>query len=163
MILEKNNFQTAQEWTTSYIELIASYVHPKIANHLRSHLLRAMMALDHRTLIGPGKKFRPNFLRSTSLLYKILPTNLGACKPTFYIICDPPQEFDAKGESTRTTRLHDTLSVPQITDMRILNWKNKDGHTCLCFGKFSTLDLLFFCSVPYVTVSVRIIARLACN
>ena len=30
----------------------------------------------------------------------------------FRIICDPPQEFDAKGESTRTTRLHDTLSVP---------------------------------------------------
>ena len=27
-------------------------------------------------------------------------------------ICDPPQEFDAKGESTRTTRLHNTLSVP---------------------------------------------------
>ena len=44
------------------------------------------MALDHRRLIGPGKKFRPNFLRSTSLFYKILPTNLGACKPTFYII-----------------------------------------------------------------------------
>ena len=41
--------------------------------------------------------------------------------------------------------------------------KKKDGHTCLCFGKFNTLDLLFFCSVPYVTVSVRIIARLACN
>ena len=78
-------------------------------------------------------------------------------------ICDPPQEFDAKGESTRTTRLHNTLCVPQITDMRILNWKNKDGHNCLCFGKFNTLDLLFFCSVPYVTVSVRIIARLACN
>ena len=29
-----------------------------------------------------------------------------------FYICDPPQEFDAKGESTRTTRLHDTLSVP---------------------------------------------------
>ena len=26
--------------------------------------------------------------------------------------CDPPKEFDAKGESTLTTRLHDTLSVP---------------------------------------------------
>ena len=26
--------------------------------------------------------------------------------------CDPPQEFDAKGESTLTTRLHDTLNVP---------------------------------------------------
>ena len=43
-------------------------------------------ALYHRTLIRPRKKIRPNFLRSTSLLYKILPTNLGACKPTFYII-----------------------------------------------------------------------------
>ena len=45
------------------------------------------MALDHRRLIRPGKKkFRPNFLRSTSLFHKILPTNLGACKPTFYNI-----------------------------------------------------------------------------
>ena len=83
--LEKTNLQTAQEWTKSYIELIASYVHPKTGNHLRSHL-RAIMALDHRRLIRPGKKIRPNFLRSTSLLYKILPTNLGACKPTFYTI-----------------------------------------------------------------------------
>ena len=28
------------------------------------------------------------------------------------IKCDPPQEFDAKGESTLTSRLHDMLSVP---------------------------------------------------
>ena len=69
----------------TYIELIASYVHPKTGNHLRSHL-RAIMALDHCRLIRPGKKIRPNFLRSTSLLCKILPTNLGACKPTFYTI-----------------------------------------------------------------------------
>ena len=55
MILEKNNLQTAQEWTKSYIELIASCVHPKNGNHLRSHL-RATMALDHRRLIRPGKK-----------------------------------------------------------------------------------------------------------
>ena len=55
MILEKNNLQTAQEWTKSYIELIASYVHPKNSNNLRSHL-RAIMALDHRRLIRPGKK-----------------------------------------------------------------------------------------------------------
>ena len=82
-ILEKNSLQTAQEWTKSFIELIASYVHLKTGNHLRSHL-RAIMALDHRRLIRPGKKIRPNFLRSTSLLYKILPTSLGTCKPTFY-------------------------------------------------------------------------------
>ena len=83
MILEKNNLQTAQEWTKSYIELIASYVHPKTGNHLRSHL-RAIMALDHRRLIRPGKIIRPIFLRSTSC--KILSTNQGACKPTFYTI-----------------------------------------------------------------------------
>ena len=83
MILEKNNLQTAQEWTKSYIELIASYVHLKTGNHLRSHL-KAMMALDHCSLIRSGKQIRPNFLRSTSLVYKILPTNLGACKQTLY-------------------------------------------------------------------------------
>ena len=89
MILEKNNLQTAQEWTKSlYIELIASYVHPKNSNHLRSHL-RVIMALDHRRLIRPGKKIRPNFLRSTSLLYKILSTNLGACKSTFCTVYKP--------------------------------------------------------------------------
>ena len=31
-----------------------------------------------------AKKNRPNFLRSTSLLYKILPTNLVVCKAAFY-------------------------------------------------------------------------------
>ena len=36
-----------------------------------------MMALDNCRLIRPGKKIRLGFLRSTSLLYKILPTNLG--------------------------------------------------------------------------------------
>ena len=49
MILEKNNLPTVQEWTKSYIELIALYVHPKNSNHLRSHL-RAIMALDHSRL-----------------------------------------------------------------------------------------------------------------
>ena len=49
MILEKNNLRTVQEWTKSYIELIALYVHPKITNHLRSHLI-AIMALDHSRL-----------------------------------------------------------------------------------------------------------------
>ena len=88
MILEENNLQTAQEWTKSYIELIALYVHPKNSNHLRSHL-RATMALDHSRL-GLENKFLENksgriFLRSTSLLYKICGlTNLGACKITYY-------------------------------------------------------------------------------
>ena len=31
--------------------------------------------------------------------------------------CVPPQNFDAKGESTLTTRLHDSLSAPQFTDV----------------------------------------------
>ena len=58
MILEKNNLQTAQKWTKSYIELITSYVHPKNSNHLRSHL-RAIMALDHSRL-GLENKFLEN-------------------------------------------------------------------------------------------------------
>ena len=46
------------------------------------------MALDHSRL-GLENKFLENksgriFLRSTGLLYKFLPTNLGVCKPTFY-------------------------------------------------------------------------------
>ena len=58
MILEKNNLPTVQEWTKSYIELIALYVHPKNSNHLRSHL-RAIMALDHSRL-GLENKFLEN-------------------------------------------------------------------------------------------------------
>ena len=46
------------------------------------------MAPDHSRL-GLENKFLENkagrtFLRSTRLLDKIFPTNLGACKPTFY-------------------------------------------------------------------------------
>ena len=64
--------------------MIALYVHPKNSNHLRSHL-RAR-ALDHSRL-GLENKFLENKsgrIRSTSLLYKILPTSLGTCNPTFY-------------------------------------------------------------------------------
>ena len=48
----------------------------------------AIMALDHsrygleKQILG--KQIRLKFLCSTSLLYKILPTSLGTCKPTFY-------------------------------------------------------------------------------
>ena len=48
--------------------------------------IKSQMAFDHRRLVRPGKKIRQNFFRSTSLLYKILPTSLGTCKWTFYII-----------------------------------------------------------------------------
>ena len=54
-------------------------VHPQNSNHLRSHS-RAITAPGHSRLgLGnefSGKQIRPNFLCSTSLLYKILPTNL---------------------------------------------------------------------------------------
>ena len=64
-------------------------MHPKNSNDFWSHL-RDIMALDHSSL-GLGSKFLENksgriFLRLTSLLYKNVPTNLGACKPTFYIL-----------------------------------------------------------------------------
>ena len=45
-------------------------------------------------------------------LLKIKRRDLFFSETAFLVICDPPQEFDAKGESTLTTRLHDMLSVP---------------------------------------------------
>ena len=55
------------------------------------------MTLDHGRLGLEneflGKKIRLNFLRSTSLLNKILPTTLGACKPTFHTFYASPTCF----------------------------------------------------------------------
>ena len=74
------------------------HVHPKTGNHLRSHL-RAIMALDHRRLIRPGKKIRPNFLRSTSLLCKILPSESGCVQTNLlyhlYITSEVKQYYEA--------------------------------------------------------------------
>ena len=87
MIWEKNNLLTVQKCTKSYIELMAVDVHPKNGNHLPSHLT-AIIALDHSRLDLENKFLESKsgriFFRLTSLLYKILLTNLRACKPTFY-------------------------------------------------------------------------------
>ena len=83
--LTAGSYIRGSPWVNQILHRVDSLIcTSKTGNHLRSHL-RAITALDHRKLIKPGKKIRPNFfLRSTSLLYKMLPTNLGACKPTFY-------------------------------------------------------------------------------
>ncbi|CAH3189327.1 unnamed protein product [Porites evermanni] len=85
--------------TILLIFMVPSSIHP---SHIKNAILRraffrlrqlysylictpkkqhTIMILDHSTL---RKQIRPNFLRSISLLYKILPTSLGTCKPTFY-------------------------------------------------------------------------------
>ena len=82
MTLEKKKLQTVQEWTKSYIELIASCTH-KNSNHLRSHL-RDIMALGYGSL-GLENKFLENKSGRIFCVWQVyLPTNLGACKPTFY-------------------------------------------------------------------------------
>ena len=86
--------------------MIALYVHPKNSNYLRSHL-RAR-ALDHSRL-GLENKFLESksgriFLRSTSLLYEILPTSLGTCYPTLnflYITSEVKQYHEALSLSYR--------------------------------------------------------------
>ena len=53
----------------------------KIANifdHIQDH---SRLGLENKFLENKSGRI---FLRSTSLLYKILPTSLGTCKPTFY-------------------------------------------------------------------------------
>ena len=85
-------FEGKAKWfwsKTSYIELIALYVHQKNSNHLRSHS-RAIMALDHSKL-GLESKFlkkksgRIFCFRQVYLIYKILPTNLGCLIQSFIL------------------------------------------------------------------------------
>ena len=59
-------------------ELIALYGHTKNTNHLQSHL-RDIMVLDYSRLGLENKSGRIIGIRQV-----YLPTNLGACKPTFY-------------------------------------------------------------------------------
>ena len=86
MILEENNLQTVHLRVKLILHRVDSLTctPKKYSNHLRSHL---------------RKQIRRNFLRSISLLYKILPTSLGTCKPTFfyflYITADVKQYHEA--------------------------------------------------------------------
>ena len=71
---------------TSYIELIALYVHPKNSKHLRSH-----SRSQYICRLGLENKFSENksgpifcVRKVYNLFYKILLTSLGTCKPTFY-------------------------------------------------------------------------------
>ena len=71
---------------TSYIELIALYVHPKNSNHLRSHS-RAIMALHHSRFKG-WKTKQAEFFALDKFTLQNLSTNLGVCKPTcLYFLC----------------------------------------------------------------------------
>ena len=49
-----------------------------ISDHIQDH---SRLGLDNKFLENKSRRI---FLRSTGLLYKFLPTNLGVCKPTFY-------------------------------------------------------------------------------
>ena len=82
-LIEKNNLQAVQEWTKSYFELISLYTHTKNSNHLRSHL-RDIMALGYGRLGLENKFFENKSGRIFCVWQVYLPTNLGACKPTFY-------------------------------------------------------------------------------
>ena len=50
-----------------------------IFDHIRDH---SRLGLENKSLENKSGRI---FLRSTGVLYKFLPTNLGVCKPTFYI------------------------------------------------------------------------------
>ena len=89
------------------------------------------MALDHRRLIRPGKKkFRPNFLRSTSLFYKILPTNLGAVLTNLlyhlYITSEVKQYYEALFLSYRPRTTE--CSISQLCDTNCYSGRSK--HAC---------------------------------
>ena len=61
----------------------------KIANifdHIQDH---SRLDLENKFLENKSRRI---FLRSTGLLYKFLPTNLGVFKPTFYKFYNYPLE-----------------------------------------------------------------------
>ena len=67
----------------------------------------AIMALDHSRLGLENKILESKsgriFFRLTRLLYKIVQTNLGACKPTFgflYITSEVKQYYETPGDET---------------------------------------------------------------
>ena len=59
----------------------------KIANIFDDIQGHSRLGLENKFL---ENKSRQLFLRSTGLLYKFLPTNLGVFKPTFYNFYTPP-------------------------------------------------------------------------
>ena len=88
MIWEKNNLLTVQECTKPYIELTAFICTPK-KQQSSSITFDDVHNGSWSQYIRPGKQIlgkqiRQNFFRLTSLLCKILLTNLRACEPTFY-------------------------------------------------------------------------------
>ena len=103
---------------------------PKTGNHRRSHL-RAIMALDHRRLIRPGKKSGQIFcVRQVYFAKSILPTNLGVCKPTFYTI----YTLHLRWNSTMShcfyhTDLGQTAVFPNFaTQIALLQYSGRSEH-----------------------------------
>ena len=124
----------------SYIDLIALCVHPKISNHFRSHL-RAIMALDHSRL-SLENEFLENksglifCVRQWSLLNKILPTNLGACKPTFHTFYTSHLRWNS---NMRRCFYHTDLrqnAVFHSFSRQIAFIQYSQGHPTAIFGKY---------------------------
>ena len=64
--------------------------------------------------------------------------------------CDPPHDFEAKGDSTLITHSHNTPCVSWRHGYAHNNWQNKGGHTCFVLEElFNTL--------------VYLMSRLACE
>ena len=85
------------------------------------------MALDHSRL-GLENKFLENksgrnFLAFDSLLYKILPTNLGVCKPTFY------------------TSLYITSEVKQYYELFIIQTSDRMRHFTIFQDKLHLVNI----------------------
>ena len=88
------------------------------------------MPLDFRWLIRPRKKIRPIFLRSTSLLNKIVPTNLGACKPIFYTIYTSHLRWDSTMRSMRHCFYHaDRMQYFTISQYKLHSFSIRDDRS----------------------------------
>ena len=138
----------------------------KIANlfdHIQDH---SRLGLENKFLENKSRRI---FLRSTGLLYKFLPTNLGVFKPTFYNFYTSHLRWNSTiyhtdlGQNTVFHNFSRQIALSQYSGRSIVGFNRFYSASCLCgrvfewtlielrFSIITNLLLLFFC---YLMVSV---------
>ena len=90
------------------------------------------MVLDHDRLglekLILGKQIWPNFLCSTSLIYKILPTNLGACQNQPFILLYITSEVKQYYGALFLSQQYFTVFQDKLHSFNIQNYRSTRGH-----------------------------------
>ena len=116
------------------------------------------MVLDHDRLalekLILGKQIRPNFLCSTSLIYKILPTNLGACQNQPFILLYITSEVKQYYGALFLSQQYFTVFQDKLHSFNIQDYRSTRGHLAKPIQKIFKITYtasrlsLYFWQVP---------------